>query len=201
LEMNADILERASNVFELPCQHINLDKSTKQVFQSFLGEVVVYFERISQKIASLFEKQRYEAFDEIKDFVFVMDSLRKIKAVEQGTQRSYFQTIEHIIGYVRDVHKDIELILPLLMKQDPSFDYNRLFECVSCIHRSKWIEERQEWRYGNLMDEVKNKLLLHLCELEQLSKYLELDIDHPDHLEQGRKIVEHLEKLNSWNEN
>ncbi|ETN98597.1 hypothetical protein RFI_38895, partial [Reticulomyxa filosa] len=29
------------------------------------------------------------------------------------------------------------------------------------------------------------------------SKYLELDIDHPDHLEQGRKIVEHLEKLNS----
>ncbi|ETO00970.1 ATPase, partial [Reticulomyxa filosa] len=69
LEVNADILERASNVFELPCQHVNLDKSTKQVFQS-----------ISQKIASLFEKQRYQAFDEVKDFVFIMDNLRKIKS-------------------------------------------------------------------------------------------------------------------------
>ncbi|ETO03541.1 ATPase, partial [Reticulomyxa filosa] len=201
LKMNANILERAVNVFELPCQHVNFDKPIKQVFQSFLDKVVMYFERISQKIGSLFEKQRHEAFDEIKDFVFIMDSLRKIKSVEQGTQQSYFQTIERIIGYVRDVHKDIELILPLLIKQDPSFDYNRLFECVSCMHRSKWIEERQEWRYDNLMDEVKNKLLFHLCELEKASRYLELDIDHPDNLEQGHKIVEHLEKLNSWNEN
>ncbi|ETN99157.1 hypothetical protein RFI_38324, partial [Reticulomyxa filosa] len=90
---------------------------------------------------------------------------------------------------------DIELMLPLLMKQDPSFDYNRLFECIGCVHRSKWIEERQEGRGDNLMDAIKEKLMLHLYELKQSSKYLELDIDHPDHLEQGRKIVEHLEKL------
>ncbi|ETN99341.1 intracellular protein transport protein USO1, partial [Reticulomyxa filosa] len=147
-------------------------------------------------IASLFEKQRYQAFDEIKDFMFVMDNLRKIKAVEQRTQRSYFQTIERIFGYVRDVHKDVELMLPLLMKQDPSFDYSRLFECIGCVYRSKWIEERQEERGSNLMDAIKEKLMLHLCELKQSSKCLELDIDHPDHLEQGRKIVEHLEKLN-----
>ncbi|ETO00628.1 hypothetical protein RFI_36812, partial [Reticulomyxa filosa] len=196
LETSAAILENAVNVFELPFQHVNLDKSIKQVFQSFLGEVVVYFERISQKIASLFEKQRYQAFDEIKGFVFVMDNLRKIKAVEQRTQRSYFQIIERIFGYVRDVHKDIELMLPLLMKQDLSFDYNRLFECIGCMNRSKWIEERQEGRGDNLMDAIKEKLMLHLCELKQSSTSLELDIDHPDHLEQGRKIVEHLEKLN-----
>ncbi|ETO03159.1 ATPase, partial [Reticulomyxa filosa] len=197
LEMNADILERAKNVFEPPCQHVNLDKSTKEIFQSFFDKVVVYFERVSQKIGSLFEKQRYQAFDEIKGFVSVMDNLRKIKPVEQRTQRSYFQIIERIFGYVRDVHKDIELMLPLLMKQDPSFDYNRLFECIGCVHRSKWIEERQEGRGDNLMDEVKKKLILHLNELKQSSRCLELDIDHPNHLEQGRKIVEHLEKLSS----
>ncbi|ETO00613.1 hypothetical protein RFI_36827, partial [Reticulomyxa filosa] len=89
LETSAAILETATNVFELPCQHINLDKPTKQVFQSFLGEI----------IGSLFEKQRYQAFDEIKDFVSVMDNLRKIKSVEQRTQRSYFQIIERIFGY------------------------------------------------------------------------------------------------------
>ncbi|ETO09025.1 SMC domain protein [Reticulomyxa filosa] len=63
------------------------------------------------------------------------------------------------------------------------------------MHRSKWIEERQEERGDNLMGAIKEKLMLHLCELKQSSKCLELDIDHPDHLEQGRKIVEHLEKL------
>ncbi|ETO01954.1 hypothetical protein RFI_35486 [Reticulomyxa filosa] len=160
LETNVMILESAVNVFDLLYQqHANLGKPVKELFQSFLGEVIVYFERISQKIASLFEKQRYQAFDEIKGFVFIMDNLRKIKAVEQKTQQNYLQIIERIFGYVRDVYKDVELMLPLLMKQDLSFDYNRLFERVGCMHRSKWIQERQEGRDDNLMDAIKEKLI------------------------------------------
>ncbi|ETO00498.1 hypothetical protein RFI_36941 [Reticulomyxa filosa] len=111
----------------------------------------MYFKRISQKIGSLFEKHRYKAFDEIKDFI-------------------YFQIIERIFGYVRDIHKDVELMLPLLMKQDPSFDYNGFFECIDCVYRSKWIEERQEGRGDNLMDAVKEKLILHLNELKPVEQ-------------------------------
>ncbi|ETO27642.1 purine NTPase, partial [Reticulomyxa filosa] len=143
----------------------------------------------------LFEKQRYHAFDEIEGFVNIMDDLRKIKAVEQKTQRSYFQIIEKIFGFVRDVQKDVEIMLPSLFKQDPSFDYNRLFDCVVCVNQSKWIDERQEGGSSTLMNGLKNKIVSYLYELQKSSQHLELDIDHPDHLEQGRKIVNHFEKL------
>ncbi|ETO35047.1 hypothetical protein RFI_02028 [Reticulomyxa filosa] len=195
LETNVIILETAMNVFEPPCEHFNLSKPTKELFLSFLNEIIVYFDKISQKITSLFEKQRYHAFDEIKGFVNIMDALRKIKAVEQRTQRSYFQIIERIFGFVRDVQKDVDVMLPLLNKQDSSFDYNRLFECVGCVNRSKWIVEKQGSESTELMDTIKEKLIVHLCELQQSCQHLELDLDHPDHLEQGRKVVNHLDKL------
>ncbi|ETO04255.1 hypothetical protein RFI_33142, partial [Reticulomyxa filosa] len=197
LEISATILEAATNVFEPPCEHFNLSKPTKELFYSFLNEIIVYFDKISQKITSLFEKQRYLAFDEIKGFVNVMDDLRKLKAVEQRTQRSYFQIIERIFGFVRDVQKDVDVMLPLLIKQDPSFDYNRLFECVGCVSRSKWIVEKQGGESTELMDTIKEKLIAHLCELQQSCQHLELDLDHPDHLEQGRRVVSHLDKLRS----
>ncbi|ETN98099.1 hypothetical protein RFI_39418, partial [Reticulomyxa filosa] len=38
LETNVMILENAVNVFDLLCQHINLSKPVKEMFQSFLGE-------------------------------------------------------------------------------------------------------------------------------------------------------------------
>jgi len=88
-------------------------------------------------------------------------------------------------------------MLPLLYKQDESFNHDRLFECVDCVSRSKWIEERQpeRERNNNLMDTVQEKLIIHLKELQLSTRYLELDLDHPDHLEQGRKIIVHLDKM------
>ncbi|ETO18589.1 hypothetical protein RFI_18676, partial [Reticulomyxa filosa] len=191
LEKNVIILETAMNVFESPCEHFNLNKPIKELFHSFLNEIIDYFDKISQKITSLFEKQRYHAFNEIKGFVNVMDDLRKVKAVEQRTQRSYFQIIERIFGFVR---KDVEVILSSLFKQDPSFDYNRLFDCVVCVDQLKWIDERKEGN-NKLMIDLKKNVESYLQELEQSYQYLEFDINHPDHLEQGRKIVSHLDKL------
>ncbi|ETO31352.1 Helicase conserved domain containing protein, partial [Reticulomyxa filosa] len=195
LETSTASLETAMNVFELRCEHFNLSKPTTELLHALLNEIIIYFEKISQQAASLFEKKRYHAFDEIKEFVNVMDDLRKIKAVEQRTQRSYFQIIERIFGFVRDVHKDIDVMLPSLLKQDSSFDYNRLFDCIVCVDQSKWIDERQGGRSNKLMDDLKNKIIFYLHELQQSCQHLEFDIDHPDHLEQGRKIITYFEKL------
>ncbi|ETO05794.1 hypothetical protein RFI_31602 [Reticulomyxa filosa] len=86
-------------------------------------------------------------------------------------------------------------MLPLLFKQEESVDYSRLFECVLCVNRSEWINERQEGGSSNLMNTVRDQLTIHLCELKQSSQNLELNFDHHDHLEQGYKIITHLSKL------
>ncbi|ETO33243.1 hypothetical protein RFI_03864 [Reticulomyxa filosa] len=195
VQKTIDTLEAAVNVFEVPWEHVGLDKFTKQLFRSFLIELIGYFEKISQKICNLFEKQKSQAFDEIKGFVLVMDDLRKVKTVEQKTERQYFQTIEKIFGFVRDVHKDVDNILASLSKSDASVDYNRLYECVLCVSHSKWIDERQEGGNTNLMDAIKQKLFSHLYELQQSSLNLELDLDHPNQLAEARKIVTHLGNL------
>ncbi|ETN99120.1 hypothetical protein RFI_38367, partial [Reticulomyxa filosa] len=111
LETNVIILETAMNVFKPSCEHFNLSKPTKELFLSFLNEIIVYFDKISQKITSLFEKQRYHAFDEIKGFVNIMDALRKIKAVKQRTQRSYSQIIERIFGFVKQQTEAVDSVV------------------------------------------------------------------------------------------
>ncbi|ETO15909.1 hypothetical protein RFI_21454 [Reticulomyxa filosa] len=189
------LLESAAYVFQQPLGSVSLNKPTQEIYSSFLDEVVAYIEKVGEKISSLFEKQRYRAFEEIKGFVLVMDELRNMKSVEQRTNRSYYQIIEKIFSFVREVHKDVSMMLPLLFKQEESVDYSRLFECVLCVNRSEWIDERQEGGSSNLMNTVRDQLITHLCELEQSSQNLELDLDHPDHLEQGYKIVTHLSKL------
>ncbi|ETO10855.1 hypothetical protein RFI_26522 [Reticulomyxa filosa] len=72
LEKNVMILETAMNVFESPCENFNLCKSTKELFHSFLNEIIVYFDKIR--------------------FVDVMD--------EQRTERSYSQIIVRISGFM-----------------------------------------------------------------------------------------------------
>ncbi|ETO30347.1 hypothetical protein RFI_06773 [Reticulomyxa filosa] len=189
------LLEEAANAFDLPYEHVGLDKSTKELVRSFVNQMIGYFEKVRQKIAYLFEKQRYQAFDEIKKFILVMDELRTIEAVKQRTGSQYFQTIEKIFGFVRDVQKDIDTILNSLNKPSVSFDYNRLYECVLCINQSEWIDERQEDGSSNLKETVKQKLTLHLHELQQLSEELELDLDHPELLKEARNIFTHLGNL------
>ncbi|ETO04468.1 hypothetical protein RFI_32928, partial [Reticulomyxa filosa] len=53
----------------------------------------------------------------------------------------------------------------------------------------------QGGRSNKLMDDLKNKIIFYLHELQQSCQHLEFDIDHPDHLEQGRKIITYFEKL------
>ncbi|ETO21276.1 hypothetical protein RFI_15929, partial [Reticulomyxa filosa] len=142
------LLEEAANAFDLPYEHVGLDKSTKELVRSFVNQMIGYFEKVRQKIAYLFEKQRYQAFDEIKKFILVMDELRTIEAVKQRTGSQYFQTIEKI------------------------FDGN-----------------------SNLKETVKQKLTLHLHELQQSSQEFELDLDHPELLKEARNIFTHLGNL------
>ncbi|ETN99130.1 hypothetical protein RFI_38352 [Reticulomyxa filosa] len=168
-------LEEAANAFDLPYEHVGLDKSTKELVRSFVDEIIGYFEKITQKILYLFEKQRYQTFDEIK---------------RTGSQ--YYQTIETMFGFVQ---KDIDTILDSFNKPKVSFDYNRLYECVVCINQSEWIDERLRDGSSNLKETVKQILTLHLHELQQSSQELELDLDHPELLEEARNIFIHLGNL------
>ncbi|ETO12050.1 hypothetical protein RFI_25326, partial [Reticulomyxa filosa] len=169
-----ETLEFAMITFELPCETISLGGRTKDLFNSFINEVVAYFSKIGQKITSVFKKQRYYAFDEIKGFVRVMKDLQKIKEWSK----------EHI-----------NCIITLMIKySDSSFDYNRFFDCINCVCQSNWTKEQEEGR-NDLMEIIKERLLAYFDELQQSCQYLEMDLDHPEHFEQGHKIVTHLEKL------
>ncbi|ETO33939.1 hypothetical protein RFI_03155 [Reticulomyxa filosa] len=87
------LLEKAANAFELPYEHVRLDKS-------FVNQIIGYFEKVRQKISYLFEKQRYQAFDEIKKFILVMDGLQIIGVIKQRTASKYCQIIDKISGFV-----------------------------------------------------------------------------------------------------
>ncbi|ETO08112.1 hypothetical protein RFI_29278 [Reticulomyxa filosa] len=195
LKTNVFLLEEAASTFELPCEYVGLDKSTKEIVRSFVNEIIEYFEKVGQEILNLFKKKRYQAFDEIKKLILVMEELRGMKVVKERTGSQYYQTIEKINAFVREVQKDIDVILGSLNRQNVSIDYNRLYECVLCVSNSKWINERQEDDSGSLIDTIKQKLISHLHELQQLSQELELDLDHPEHFKDVRNVFAHLEHL------
>ncbi|ETO17964.1 viral A-type inclusion protein, partial [Reticulomyxa filosa] len=154
-----------------------------------------YFEKVEQSISYLYEKQRYQAFDEIKRLVSVMDELRAIEVIKQKTESQYHQINKRISSSVRNVQEDIDKILDSFNKPNvSSVDYDRLFECVLCMSQLKWINECNGRDSNNPMDVVKQKLKMHFYDLEQLSQTLEIDLDHPNFL-QARNISAHLGKL------
>ncbi|ETO33241.1 hypothetical protein RFI_03866 [Reticulomyxa filosa] len=124
-----------------------------------------------------------------------MEELRGMKVVKERTGSQYYQTIEKINAFVREIQKDIDAILGSLNRQNVSIDYNRLCECVRCVSNSKWIDERQEDGSSSLMETIKQKLISHLHELQQLSQELELDLDHPEHFKDARNVFAHLGNL------
>ncbi|ETO01343.1 hypothetical protein RFI_36099, partial [Reticulomyxa filosa] len=189
------ILDSASSAFELPCAHVGLDKSARELASSFVSEIVGYLEKMGQKIACLFETQRYEALDKIKDIILVMDDLRSMGPVKQRTEGQYYQIIERIFAFVREVQSDINRMMSSLSKPNTTLDYNRLYECVLCVSRSNWINERHEGGTSNSMDVIKKSLISHLWELQQRSEELELDLDCCEQFDEAHKIIMHLEKL------
>ncbi|ETO16232.1 hypothetical protein RFI_21122, partial [Reticulomyxa filosa] len=195
LKKTVPLLEEAANAFDLPYEHVGLDKSTKELIRSFVNRIIEYFEKVKQKIVYLFEKQRYQAFDEIKTFILVLDELRTMEAVKQRTGSQYYQITEKMFGFVGDIQKDIDTILGSLNNPNVSIDYNRLYECILCVSQSKWIDDRQEDGSSNLMDAIKQKLIAQLYELQQSSQNLEIDLDHPELVKDARNIFTHLRNL------
>ncbi|ETO07885.1 hypothetical protein RFI_29507, partial [Reticulomyxa filosa] len=175
-----DILKKNKNAFDLPCEYVGLDKSTKELVRSFVNEIIEYFEKVRQEISNLFKEKKYEAFDEIKRFVLG-------DGITSKTGSQYYQTIEKINTFAREVQKDIDTILGSL-----STDKICQLITIDCM---SWIDERQEDDSSNLIDIIKQKLKLHFYELQQSSQELEIDLDHPEHLKEARRIFNHLGNL------
>jgi len=105
------------------------------------------------------------------------------------------KSAKKIYQYAREIIKDIDTMLLLPMKQNQSLNYDRLFECVACINRSKWIEERKGVENGKLMEDVKKKMMNHVKEIQVSSRQLMLNVNQPDHVEQAYQILIHFEKM------
>ncbi|ETO28585.1 hypothetical protein RFI_08544, partial [Reticulomyxa filosa] len=135
LETVAGILSEASLTFASPCDSAWLTKKTKEMYVSLVKEVVEYFEDIGDKLTTVFEKQKQRAADEVKEMISMMNSLRRMKAVKERTERCYRQTIGKVFDFVREVHKDISSILDSFDTKTTSMtsvsvDYSRLYDCI-----------------------------------------------------------------------
>ena len=85
------------------------EENIKQIYDSYIHQIIEYFEEIIEKIKRYFDGG--SDLLEIETFVKELNLIRKIPEIELKTAAIYFRTIESINGYLQQLKKLTENII------------------------------------------------------------------------------------------
>ena len=86
-------------------------KNIKSLFSEFFKKINDYFDKLNSRIQNSLKERGGSALTEIEILLSDMDIIREIPEIELNTARKYYQTIESICEYTRDLQQLAERLL------------------------------------------------------------------------------------------
>ncbi|CAF0898623.1 unnamed protein product [Adineta steineri] len=155
-------------------RHID-QKDIDSLYGGFIKEILEHYNQTNEKIMTELSNER--SYSKIKILFEEITLIRKTPPVETETNKEYYKTLEHICGCIRDLRRDIELILN-------GFDLNRqisysaLMKCISSLKSAQWIENYRTDVYSDVLDNTKQHIIQHVKNLQKVIVQNDIDLDN-----------------------
>ncbi|CAF4867046.1 unnamed protein product, partial [Rotaria sp. Silwood1] len=189
------MFETVNNTFTLQ-PHISKE-DINQIYEEFLLKIVNHYEQIDEKIMT--ELRGQCSYREIEQLFKEITLIRTISIIESRTNHTYYKTLEHICGCIRELRREIEDILNGFYRNERN-NYSSLMKCLSSLKNAKWIEEYRLEVYADVINNTKEQILKHIKELEKTVEQTDLDLDNFDKIERIDNIVSEINDMRAIEE-
>ncbi|CAF0999381.1 unnamed protein product [Adineta steineri] len=170
-------------------------KSLNGIYNEFIVKIINYFNEINVRIKQLFERNGDQALEHIKSLVDDMDAIRIIPELESKTAGTYYQTIENISSYMREVQADAEKLLSAIDQQRGITNFKYLSRSLARLKNAGWINQISPGAYDNLMLRIKDELVQYASQLQKKLIKTDFSLKCPDNVPVAMEIVQKIESM------
>ncbi|CAF1084596.1 unnamed protein product [Adineta steineri] len=170
-------------------------KSLNEIYDEFIVKIINYFNEINVRIKQLFEKNGDQALEHIKSLVDDMDAIRTIPELESKTAGTYYQTVENISSYMRQVQADAEQLLIALDQQRGITNFKYLSRSLARLKSAEWINQISPGAYNTLMHRITEELVQYASQLQENLIKTDFSLKCPDNVPVAMEIVQKIESM------
>lgn len=191
---NSVLKERVLAYIELSTSNEQI-RDLNGIYQNFLDKTLKHFDEIKVRIKDLLTNNGDRALEHIQSFIKDMDELRKIPDIESNTSGAYYQTIESIGSYTRQLQSEVEKLFNNIDGKVGITNYRQLARSLMRLKNAGWISEISSGTYDTAMNQISEELIQTACQLEDRFLKIDFSLKHPENIPQAKEIVEKIESM------
>ncbi|XP_047142319.2 uncharacterized protein LOC105845986 [Hydra vulgaris] len=128
-----------------------------------------------------------------------MQSVRRIRIVEQRTAEIYYSTNQSITAYIKNLSDDTEKLLNNI--NNGAVDYNKIFSNLKNLKDAEWLNNHKCGYYENVIKNIQSSLTERAITLYETLVETNLDLENYSELEKIDKILQQFDGLKKFQTN
>ncbi|CAF0846527.1 unnamed protein product [Adineta steineri] len=205
LQGTIEVLRSAKETYtlrELISKYLAMHDDTEEycldldnMYEQFLNKIIECFEKFTQRIADLIEKNEDHPLNEIHKIMQNIDNIHKIPEVQIRTVKSYYSAIESIRQYMSQLQRDARQCLYTIDQQSENINFKELERPLSLLQNTQWMNNIAPGSYEIVMHQLTEEFIEFARQLEHRLTRLDLSLKYPDHVRSAKEIMEKIEHL------
>ena len=185
------MLESAKNTLAFE-PHISMSE-IDYIYEDFLSRVLTYVDRIIEQIDRQLNNEN--SFHILEQHMQQFDLIRTISIIRDQTSERYYNTLEKLIGYIREFRRIVDEQLERLFRGETNINYDKLIKCLASLKGAPWIDKYRKGIYSDTINDVEQQLMQHLKRLQESLAEITLDLDNFDQIKQAYQLVSEVNQM------
>lgn len=193
-----NLTENDINSIENDLSSLKLVKETKlvdkvkklnEIYEEVIENLMKYFNEIILRIKEFLDKNSYDSFDLIQQFICQLELIRTLSDIELKTNRNFYQIIDLICFSIMKLQNEIQQIIDHLDFKSNTINSRPLLHLLSHLKRTQWINRISSGFYDKIILNIENEFIKQMENFELKLKKLNLDLEYPENVPLANEIL------------
>ncbi|MBX9585798.1 MAG: hypothetical protein K2X50_00940 [Gammaproteobacteria bacterium] len=167
-----------------------LEKSVMSLFADLMG----FFTNLKEKIQNTFTRLRGDAFEELEVLMEEMNSIHEMQGMQSMTSEIFYQTIETLAGYIKEMRRESEHQLKLFLDSNGQ-DCKKFSRSLVTLKKAGWLERYKPGITDETMLEIREEILSRAEVAKHRAQSLNLRLEDYSNIKELGEIISNFQTM------